>query len=348
MEESTLRPHHARRQDFSTFDIYPNGTISDRGHLELIKTLTFPKRPRRKKKGTGKRSAITSFSKQSASRLRRLLAQTKGPEGWGCFGMTLTVPGLPITEEQWRRMWNAFRQKLLRFGKVTLIWRIELQIRGQPHVHCVCWGKNKTSRLTEYWLDTLDLLGPYEGPAKIDFEETITHRDGSHSEFKPGWASVSSRRLLPGADKHAVKFDGLDQRDKMGWWRYLAAHTSKSKQAQLGWMGRQWGKVNGSLLDLDEPIRVKLPQRAGDKVYRCLMKLTGSRYASSHGRQTWFCHPDTVLRLCAWADGNCQPVQKLGCLAFSPFKLWKKDRKERAKAKRMKLLGVPVCVGVDG
>jgi len=334
MNNVVRAPHQTPQADCNLL-IYPNGTITDRGHIEVQKWNREPRPAKR-------RSAIKTFSRASASRLRRLLAQTKGPDRWTCFGMTLTVPGLPITEEEWRRVWNAYRQKLLRFGNVTLIWRIELQSRGQPHVHCVCWAKSKTSRLKEYWLDTLDLLGPYEGPAKIECEGTITYSDGKVSEFKPGWASVPSRRLLPGADGHAVKIHGLDASDKLGWWRYLAAHTSKSKQAQLGWKGRQWGKMNGRLLDLDEPVRIALPRKAGDSVYRQLKRLTGSRYASSHGRQTWFVHPDTVRRLCEWATGNCQPVRRLECSAFSPFKLWKKDKRERAKAKRRLLLGVPV------
>lgn len=348
MEEAPARTHYPHRQESCAFDIYPNGTISDRGHLEQEETLTFPKHPRRK--GKGKRSAITSFSKQSASRLRRLLAQTRGPEGWECFGLTLTVPGsIIITETEWRRLWNAFRQKLLRFGGVTLIWRIELQTRTQPHVHCVCWGKNKASRIREYWLDTLDLLGPYNGPARIKTGRTVTHSDGTLSEFKaggdsgPGWAIVPSRRLLPGADSRAVNVDGLDGKDKLGWWRYLAAHTSKAKQSQFGWKGRQWGKVNGQLLDLDEATSVELPRKSADKVYRCLRRLTNCHYASSHGRQTWFVHPSIVKRLCDWVTGNCQPIRLVGCTSFSPFKMGKTERKERAKAKRLKRAGVPVC-----
>ena len=340
MEETVVSPAIAQRQETCTIDIYPNGTITDRGHIEL---QPWNRKPRPKKC----RSAISTFSKASASRLRRLLAQTKGPEGWICFGVTLTVPGSVIDTPEWHRLWKAFYSRLNRLGGIALIWRIELQTREQPHAHCVCWAdhKVKAALLREHWLETLDLLGPYEGPAEIKTDMTITHGDGSVSVFKKGsageqgLASVTSRRLLHGAEAHAVKIDGLDGKDKMGWWRYLAAHTSKAKQSQLGWEGRQWGKMYGRLLDLDEPVTIELPRNLADKVYRGLKRLTRSRYASSHGRQTWFVQPDTVKRLCDWFTGSYTPVRVVGCSAFKPFK---KDRKARAKGNRMDKAGVPL------
>ena len=334
MEETAVRPNRPHRLETCTLDIYPNGTITDRGRLEILKST---RRPRPKKR----RSVISAFSKASASRLRRLLAQTKGPDGWQCFGITFTVPGPNITDAAWRRLWRAFLARVRRLAGVAFIWRIEKQKRGQPHIHCVCWGerKVKAARLKELWLENLALLGPYNGPADIKLESTVTDSDGEHGEFKPGWANVSSRAVWPGAGERAAKTDGLDENDDMNWWRYLASHASKSKQAQLGWLGRQWGVFNKHLLALFEPTVIVLPRKAMDKVIRRLKRVTNCHHASGHGRQTWFARPETVKRLCDWADGNCQPLRLDGRVAFSPFKLWKKDRREKAKALRRELLG---------
>jgi hypothetical protein len=298
MEETAVRPHHTRRQEHCTLRIYPNGTITDRGSLEKNTQPTATKRPRTKKK----RGPVTEFSKASGSRLRRELAQTCGPDGGVCFGATLTVPGPNITIEEWRRLWKAFYCRVRRMDEAGLIWRIELQERGQPHIHCICWGRRKVvaARLKEHWLECLRILGPYEGPADIKFESSVTIGK-DHGEFKPGWAKVTSREYWPGAYEHAVKIDGLDEKDDIKWWRYLAAHTSKSKQAQLGWKGRQWGKVNKAMLAHAKPTVIELPAKAMDKVIRYLKRLTHCHKASGHGRQTWFVSRETVMRLGEWA-----------------------------------------------
>lgn len=295
---NSVRAHQPYPDCAGTLQIYTHGTLSYRGSRPNATRSGHPPRPSRK------RSAIETLSRASAARLRRLLVQTKGPDGWVCFGATLTVPGPPISVEEWHRLWNAYRHRLLRLGNITLVWRIELQERGQPHVHCVCWGEKGPGRLLEYWLDTLNLLGPYEGPADMTRESTVTRSDGirtDRGEFRPGWAKVTTRAVWPGAFEHAVKIDGLDARDKTGWWRYLAAHASKSKQAQLGWKGRQWGVVNKARLELEDPILLELPRKAMNKVIRCLRKITKCRYASGHGRQTWFVRPESASRLCRWA-----------------------------------------------
>ena len=298
MEETKAGSPGTSPQTVNTVEIYTHGTITNRG---LRKTTDETKRPKRIAR---RRSKITTFSRASAARLRRFLVKAKGPDGWVCFGATLTIPGPVIGETEMRRMWDAYCQRLRRLGNIALIWRIELQERGQPHIHCICWGKRGPGRLREYWEDALALLGPYEGPADIDIEGSRRCSDGNYSEFKPGWIKCSSRGYWPGASEHAVKTEGLDAGDSIGWWRYIASHTSKSKQAQLGWQGRQWGAVNRHLLDEAEPVLIELKTTAMDKTIRKLRKVTGCRFASGHGRQAWFDKPDTSLRLCEWAKAE--------------------------------------------
>ena len=298
MEKTINSPRNLPLTADCAVHIYKRGTITVRGRPKLP-ALTNRPRPK------ARRSKIKTFSRQSAARLRRRLVQTKGPDGWRLFAASLTVPGPLITDVQWRRVWSVFRQKLRRYGKNTFIWRIELQERGQPHAHCVGWGKYGATRIHEYWLDSLGVLGPYEGPASIDFEGYVRCSDGNHSEFKPGWITCTHRGVWPGAEEHAVDIQSLDG-DCTGWWRYIASHTSKSKQAQLGWQGRQWGTVNGRLLDLEEPELIELKGKAADKTVRGLRKVTGCRHASGHGRQSWFDKPETSRRLCEWAEAEAR------------------------------------------
>lgn len=276
-----------RQQSDCTLQIYPHGTVTDRGHLSTPSLSACHARARR--------AEITTLSRASAARLRKRLAQVKGPEGWVCFGATLTVPGPPITAAQWRRLWDAYRHRLLRPGEICLIWRIELQERGQPHIHCICWAKNGSWDMRLQWLDNLGLLGPFEGDWDVRDENGL---------WKTERISVQHRAFWKGAQEHAVKIALVGERDNMGWWRYLAAHASKSKQAQLGWKGRQWGVLNGKLLDRESPCTLTLSQRAMNKVVRCLRRLTGCRFASGHGNQTWFVHPRTMRRLFKWAEAD--------------------------------------------
>ena len=128
-------PASSRAARPAAINIYPFGTVTDRGKRPVFCIL---KREQERLAHT-RRSAITTFSRASAARLRRLLATTSGPDGATCYGLTLTVPGPVITPVEYRRLWNAFRLRILRLQTVTLIWRIELQERRQAHMHCVCW-----------------------------------------------------------------------------------------------------------------------------------------------------------------------------------------------------------------
>ena len=301
--------HPARTPRACALRIYPRGAVTDRGA-----------RPQTSRNGQGgKRGAVTSFSRAAAARLRRLLATTCGPDGWTCFGATFTIPGPQIEVSEWLRVWNAFRHRIFRLRDILVVWRIELQQRGQPHVHAICWGKDPALMhygLKEAWLDSLTLLGPVEGPCELTPSKkgvvTLGRNDSRYGratytetgKTETGIAvtvKADHRALWPAAEFHAVKTSGLEECANNGWWRYLAAHTSKSKQAQLGWQGRQYGVLNRRLLVHATAEQVKLSDRACSRVIRCLRRLTRCRFASGHGTQTWFVMPDTMRRLSGWA-----------------------------------------------
>ena len=92
--------------------------------------------------------------------------------------------------------------------------------------------------------------------------------------------------------------------NSMGWWRYVAAHASKSKQAQFGWKGRQWAVICEHLIDRSEGVLIDLSEKALNKACRCLKRLTRCRFVSGHGRQAWFTKPETTLRIFEWAKAE--------------------------------------------
>ena len=150
------------------------------------------------------------------------------------------------------------------------------------------------------WFENLGLLGAYEGPAvTVGGHAKLTLNE--YGETGQETMRVRHRGLWPGACEHAVRIDEVGGESNIGWWRYLAAHASKSKQSQLGWKGRQWGVINAKHLDLSNPVLIELTRKAEVKVMRCLKRLIRCRFASSHGRQTWFVGTRTMKRLCAWA-----------------------------------------------
>jgi hypothetical protein len=302
-------PASSRAARPAAVNIYPFGTITDRGNRPAFLIL----KKGRERLTSSRRSAITTFSRASAARLRRLLATTSGPDGATCYGVTLTVPGPVITPEECRRLWNAFRLRILRLNTVAIIWRIELQERQQAHFHCICWSTesiNIAYYMRQAWLDNLGILGPVEGPygqtADGKKRKPFPYSEMSVSGWGRGWytdttARVEHRALWPGAELHAVKIGTVEQHDFFAWWRYLAGHASKAKQAQLGWQGRQWGVVHKALLQKPLPGIFTMNDRQMIRAIRVFRRLTRCRFASGHGRQAWFLRPETTRKVCLWA-----------------------------------------------
>lgn len=233
--------------------------ISARGAVSVrAGSATLPR------SGGGPRGTVQGFSRASARRLRRVLVEFEGPAGWRVCGITGTIPGPVVTEGEYRRMWNRFRWKVGRMP-AAIIWRIELQERGQPHVHGVLWFKR------DEWF-TVDVA----------------------------WRAAigPDRASMPGAFEHAFKVTFPDvERECLGWWRYLAGHQSKTKQAQAGWQGRQWGIIGRPHLKAACREIAYLPDAEWWRVVRCLRRLSGCRYASGRGRQAWFARASDVRRL---------------------------------------------------
>ena len=185
----------------------PNGLILDTGI-----SCTMPKS---KPKG-GIRGKVTTFSRASRQRLQHALLSYDAPQGWKRYGLCLTVP---CQCDNWQEDWLATVERwrtLLTRGtfKHSAIYRVELQQRGMPHLHLVMFSDASQWEFAAF-------------EAALKWQEALK-----------GWlfeGEPLSNRFIHGI---TAKWQEVTRETSM---RYLFDHTSKGKQAQLGYQGRQWG-----------------------------------------------------------------------------------------------------------
>ena len=196
--------YHMRKARVKTV---PNGLIIDTGIFCVMQS--------NKPKG-GKRGKVNAFSRASRQRLQQALLIYDAPQGWRRYGLCLTVP---TQCDNWQEYWLAtverFRTLLTRGSfHHAAIYRVELQQRGMPHLHLVMFTDAPS------WE-----FGAFEACTK--WQEALK-----------GWQVEGlslDNRFIHGI---TAKAQEITRETSL---RYLFEHTSKGKQAQLGYQGRQWG-----------------------------------------------------------------------------------------------------------
>ena len=179
------------------------------------------------------RGEITGLSSKATRRLRELMLTTYR-EGCDPHAVTLTTHTW-LSPEAWRSMVKRFRMLLRRkLPDWPAVWRVELQLRKTPHLHCLWWA-------------------PSELPVEV-VKEVI---EGL-------WLKACREDKDRHSRNHAVKVRLLDG---PGWLRYCTCHDTKHKQEQLGWLGKQWGVWNEKALQ-DRP-----PTTEGEVTEEDLVKL---------------------------------------------------------------------------
>lgn len=150
-----------------------------------------------------KRGDITSFSKASARNLRNWLLTMYQPEKIP-LSATLTTQEI-YTPERWREIVKRFRTSM-NYKKISGVYRVELQKRKTPHLHCIFWV-NKDS------LENMNTI-------------------------RNAWLQSVGENTWEN-QKYGVKFSAIH--NEAGWYLYQTLHSSKHKKEQLGWIGKQWG-----------------------------------------------------------------------------------------------------------
>lgn len=257
----------------------------------------------------GKRGAIDGFSAAARRRLRQSLLRARlKAKGYIC-GVTLTLPW-SVADGAWspymdgfREAWNAYCHAWRRkYPHSAMIYRVELQRRGAPHVHVVCYMaaadgsmENLKAALTYLWAQALG--------TRVRWTDAAINGGFAHC----------------GVSVDHVKSMGAIM-------RYLCDHATKRKQAQLGYKGKQWGVVSRANLDFLEPTPIDLEPRAEVLFRRCLRRLCrytlnkGNHALAPFGRHKgkgragngirYGVSPDTARRIAAWAVNLAKTEEK--------------------------------------
>lgn len=204
-------------------------------HVRFHRNPTYHPKPEE----IQRRGAISSFSRHSRLRLREALANASLSAS-DVFGVTLTVPWKNLMEPlsdtlyRYRECFNRFGVYFRRkYPFSAAIFRHELQRRKMPHCHLVVF----------FSMQDVKGRGLQDLRREV-FDLWLRSLNG----FLGGGSLLAFSR-------HGVKVDRLSDRDAM--FRYISDHASKSKQAQLGYKGKQWGYIKKSLLSN----RVKISYR---------------------------------------------------------------------------------------
>lgn len=170
-----------------------------------------------------KRGKIKGWSLSSVRRLRETLLRRFVPDSQ-VVGVTLTLPWKGEVEnigKVFRACLNRFKVAFHRqFPHSALIYRVELQQRQMPHLHCIVFIAKADGR--------------YDGGWWV------------YAWWRHGFSDLRDGSM-DGYIEHGVKAEIMGENAKR-LVQYLCDHTSKKKQSQMGWTGRQWGVIGGNNL----------------------------------------------------------------------------------------------------
>lgn len=169
------------------------------------------------------RSKILTFSKSSRRRMRDFMLRYSVPDMVRC-GVTLTLPWKTQNIDsslknfevdylfEFEKVVHRFRVYWLRcFPDCGCVYRVELQKRKVPHLHLISYHRS---------FDIPHLRDDYFRLWLLSVRHLYGGKLSSFSRYGVYLdTQLSSVRAL----------------------QYLSDHSSKSKQAQLGYKGKQWG-----------------------------------------------------------------------------------------------------------
>lgn len=222
---------------------------------------------------------ITTFSRASRSRLRETLAMAHLKRGGRLYGVTFTIPSPTMSDilssDKVRDIWSDFGQHIFprTFPHSSLIWRIELQERGQAHWHCVFYlsdddASSRNADLSNaYDLVCFELVGVWR---KLVYKRVNTDN----------WTLQTHL----GFSDRGVDVKPLTSSAIVG---YVCDHGSKAKQAQLGWVGRQWGVIGRKNLSFEGEAVVSVPLEHHKKAARQFRRL--QEHLRRDGKYTGVC-----------------------------------------------------------
>ena len=208
---------------------------------------------------------IKGFSSASKRRLRETLAMSHTITPSEPFGFCFTIPGEVLTADETRNIWHRWRVDYLqrKYSDCAFIWRIELQQRKQAHWHVVGYMSMCDEKLESLKVPPHNIAVIKAQQLAEDWYSFISQKVGKNwSEKTAKGAVFCSCNVKP--------LVGVDGVNIVG---YLADHTSKHKEQQLGWKGRQWGIVNKGLLSDSPSESIEIPLEVHKRACRGFRRL---------------------------------------------------------------------------
>lgn len=262
----------------------------------------------------GKRGSIGGFSYQARQRLRRYLLVSGLKTPWVQFGVTLTVPGSVAVDaiERFKEHINRFFLALKRaYPSHGVVYRVELQQRGMPHLHLVVFCP--LSEFAEKFPD-------WERVLEMDKKGFHYLFEIAFKGYRDAWMQSlfhwEKRNEVFGASIRAVHYDALQT---AGAIRYLCDHQSKAKVVQLGYTGKQWGIIGRrNLIEVEAMKEVDLTSNQTSAFLRAISRLRAGTVNSPEtifGRKVsrnrryrrggvLYGEPETIKRLVSWVQSE--------------------------------------------
>ena len=245
-------------------------------------------------------------------RVRLLKAIFPSRDYFDNSGRCQLVDGYPSKRylQQVQKAWDRFRFSVRQLlPQIGFVWRIELQARRAPHWHILAFLP-KNLPLPD--LPEFAYFKPSHWSSLVGLICWLKWRDSLR--FWPSETASGSRADVNGAFFESL--GGFPGGACVRWqevasfnaFRYISDHTSKHKQAQLGWRGRQWGYLNRRALAVEKG---DLSVLTVEEMSRFLREVSrwNRRHYKGHGRRwrifsgestIWF-PPADAARLIAWA-----------------------------------------------
>lgn len=173
-----------------SIDLYENCGFVLNSPLRGGKNLSIHKK--------AKRGKIKGWSSSSRMRMRSFLADNRFPSSWVSWGLTLTIPGYPITYQEAKRLFKLFQvySKRLPFP-IAAVWRMEVQKRNQLHWHLVIGGDVSHlnvfqihNTIRDLWLKCLKALGRVEDRYIGTFKHPIELTEQYQQEYINGLLKI--------------------------------------------------------------------------------------------------------------------------------------------------------------
>lgn len=211
----------------------------------------FKEKPRVSNRSPARRGDIRGFSRHSALRLRETLHRFTVRD---ClvFSFTFTVPwAVKFFDgrfDLYKDCWSSFRHHFrFWFPNSAIVFRHEMQQRRVPHTHAVVY------------VSVADLPVVSSGDAFIEFVTAFVF-----NRLQIFWVKALQDTISPGRFQAFLDNGVSCSRvyDKITLMRYVADHTSKHKEGQLGYRGKQWGIIGRDNLICDKTYRVEFSTQA--------------------------------------------------------------------------------------